>query len=69
MRPEMALLAVVADRLGVLIWMLSDSSGKTDPPPSILETLTGKREISAGFDSGEDFAAAWALLTGGKEDV
>ncbi len=65
-REEM-LLAAVADRVGHLIWMLSEDgrSGKNHPP-SLLEAISGGgREEAGGYDSGADFEAAWAAITGG----
>lgn len=61
------LLAIAADRLGHLIWMISDDGRSgNNHPPSLLEMLTGSEEIQTGFDTAEDFAAAWAAITGGE---
>ncbi len=62
------LMAVIADRLGHLIWMLSEdgASGKNHPP-SLLEALSGAEKEEAGFDTGEDFMAAWTAITGGED--
>lgn len=64
---EELLLAAVADRVGHLIWMLSEDgrSGKNHPP-SLLEVISGAgQEETGGFDSGEEFEAAWRAATGG----
>ncbi|MBQ1789732.1 MAG: hypothetical protein II008_06120 [Oscillospiraceae bacterium] len=62
---EKILLAVIADRLGHIAWMFSeDGQNGTKHPPSILEVLTGTQEQPTGFDSGEDYQAAWAAITG-----
>lgn len=64
------LLAIVADRLGNLIWMLSeDSRSGSNRPPSLLEMLTGSEQVQTGFDTAEDFDAAWAAITGGEENA
>lgn len=61
------LLAAVADRVGHLIWMLSEDGGTgNNHPPSLLEALTGAETPDPeGYDSGADFRAAWAAFTGG----
>lgn len=61
------LLAVIADRLGHLAWMFSeDGRLGSNHPPSIVEAMTGgQARAEAGFDTGRDFAAAWAAATGG----
>ena len=58
---QTALLAIIADRLGHLAWMLSeDGAAGKDHPKSILATLTGQEEPeAAGYDTGEEFLAAW----------
>lgn len=62
------LLAVIADRLGMLVWMLSENGqdGK-NRPASILDALTGRKAEKdlMGYQSGADFDAAWKRLTGG----
>lgn len=64
------LLAVVADRIGHLIWMISDDGRSgANHPPSLLEKLTGSEEIQVGYESAEDFDAAWAAITGGEENA
>ena len=62
-----ALLAVIADRLGHIAWMLSEDGRRgQNHPGSILELIIGTTsENEAGFDTGEDFMAAWAATTGG----
>lgn len=61
------LLAIIADRLGTVIWMLSEdgSTGK-NRPPSILAALTGETaaETAEGYDTADDFLAAWAAIGG-----
>ena len=68
---ETMLLAVIADRLGHIAWMFSeDGKDGKDHPPSILAALTGEETQDAGgYDSGEDFLAAWAAITGGGADA
>jgi hypothetical protein len=65
---QTAMLAVIADRLGHIAWMLSeDGAYGRNHPPSILEAMTEK-EWDEGFDDAEDFTAAWAAITGGEEN-
>ena len=62
------LMAVIADRLGHIAWMFSqDGSKGVNHPPSILAAITNKQESGngAGFETGEDFEAAWAAIAGG----
>lgn len=65
------LLAIIADRVGHIAWMLSaDGSKGRNHPPSILAALTkteGKTS-GIGFDSADDFHAAWAAI-GGDADA
>jgi len=62
------LLAVIADRLGVLIWMLSDDGRSgINRPPSLLEKLTGSEEPQVGYETAEEYEAAWAAITGGED--
>lgn len=65
------LLALIADRLGHIAWMFSeDGASGQNHPPSILAALTGTEpENGDGYDSGEDFLAAWAAITGGENDA
>lgn len=59
------LLAVIADRVGHIAWMFSeDGQNGKNHPPSLLEVLTGTTKPVEGYDTGEDFLAAWAALTG-----
>ena len=65
------LLAVIADRLGHIAWMFSeDGQHGRNHPPSILAELTEKHADRAaeGYDSAEDFLAAWAAI-GGEPDA
>lgn len=64
------LLAILADRVGHLVWMISDdgSAGKNHPP-SILAMLTGTDQPQEGYDSAEEFDAAWAAITGTGGDT
>ena len=59
------LLAIIADRVGHFAWMFSDDgqNGKNHPP-SLYKLLTGTEEPEKGFDSADDFNAAWAAITG-----
>lgn len=69
---EELLLAIIADRLGHLAWMFSEDGARgQEHPPSILAAITGReeRETGQGFDTGEDFQAAWAAITGGEGDA
>ena len=63
---QTALLAIIADRVGHIAWMFSEAGQKgRDHPASILDTLTGKTEPEAvGYDSAEDFFAAWDAAGG-----
>lgn len=63
---QTALLAIIADRLGHIAWMFSeDGSRGKNRPPSILSILTGDAEWEPeGYDSGEDFFAAWNAVGG-----
>ena len=64
------LLAVIADRLGHFAWMFSrDGEAGINHPPSIYAVLAGLNQSPDGFDSGEEFVAAWAALTGGDADA
>ncbi len=67
---ETMLLAVIADRLGHIAWMLSEDGSKgQNHPPSILSALTGTEAPDPeGYDSGEEFLAAWAAI-GGEDDA
>lgn len=64
------LLAVIADRIGTLMWMLSeDGAKKRNRPESIYAVLSGEnKKKEAGddlqrFASGEDFMKRWAAVT------
>lgn len=64
------LLAIIADRVGHIAWMFSkDGQNGKNHPPSLLDALTSATRPAEGYDTGEDFLAAWAALTGtGGED-
>ena len=66
----MALLAIIADRLGVLVWQnTADGSKGINKPKSIFDALTGKEEESSlrRYQTGKDFSAAWKDILNGKE--
>ena len=64
------LLAIIADRVGHIAWMFSpDGRDGVKHPPSILEKLIGCADPETGFDSVEDFNAAWAAITGTGGDT
>lgn len=64
------LLAIIADRIGHVAWMLSqDGQDGKNHPPSIFAALTGTDRAPDGFESGEDFEAAWTVITGGETDA
>lgn len=60
------LLAAILDRIGAFIYMLSDKT--TDPPGSVLNGMLGRTEEKElqGFESGEDFDAAWKKMARGE---
>lgn len=64
---EEMLLAIIADRLGTLVWFSSeDGEKRRNRPKSILSALIGEeeeKEVQA-FDSGKDFEAEWNEITG-----
>lgn len=67
---ETALLAIIADRLGHLAWMISEDGSKgKNHPKSILSTILGGDDEpeAEGYDSGEEFLAAWKTA-GGDEN-
>lgn len=64
---EEMLLAIIADRLGTLVWFNSEDGAKQrNRPKSILASLAGEEEEKKvqAFDSGEDFEVAWSEITG-----
>lgn len=66
---ETQLLAVIADRLGLVAWMMSEDGHRgKNRPASILDVIMRKEDPGAavGFASGEAFADAWAQITGGE---
>lgn len=70
--PQMLLLSMIADRLGILAWMQSKDGAKNrNRPPSIVEAIknaradrAAKKEI-VSFSSGDAFLAAQKRLLGG----
>lgn len=64
---ETALLATIADRLGHLAWMITEDGHKgINHPKSILTTILGgdNEPEAEGYDSGEEFLAAWNAAGG-----
>ena len=64
---QTALLAIIADRLGHIAWMFSEAGhAGRDHPPSLLAQLTGTEDEPAaeGYDTGEEFLAAWNAVGG-----
>ena len=62
---EIMLLAVIADRLGILVWHNTEDGKKgRNPPESILSGLTEQKEEDnlVKFSTGADFEAARAKL-------
>lgn len=58
---DTALLALIADGVHHLIWMLASNSDSLQKPASIYEALTGQKKSGevAGFDSGDEFLRRW----------
>ena len=70
---EEMLMAVCADRLGLLVWAnTKDGQKGRNKPKSILDVLTTDKVTSTSafkaYDSGAAFEAARAKLLGGDED-
>lgn len=64
------LLAIIADRVGHIAWMFSkDGQDGNNHPTSILAAIAGTGRAPDGFDSGEDFIAAWTAIMGGETDA
>ena len=64
------LLALIADRIGHFAWMFTkDGETGVNHPPSIFAALAGAEKAPEGFDSGEDFIAAWTAIMGGETDA
>lgn len=61
------LMAIIADRLGTLVWFETEDGRKNrNRPKSIMEMLTEKKEPEAvTFKTGADFDAAWKAITQG----
>lgn len=67
---QTALLAIIADRLGLLVWQnTADGSKGINKPKSIFDALVGKQEESSlrKYETGNDFLAAWKDILNGKE--
>lgn len=67
--PELLIEAIIADRLGTLVWINSkDGENGRNFPESIAAKLLGEdrreNDIEA-FDTAEAFEDAWARMTGG----
>ena len=58
---EIGLLALIADGVNHLIWMLASNSGELQKPVSLFETLSGTTRTGdvVGFESGEEFMRKW----------
>lgn len=65
---EQLLLAVIADRIGLLTWRLLGAAGQ--PPPSLFAALHGDAEDTdsavQSFDTPEEFMAALRAAEGGE---
>ena len=62
------LLAVIADRLGLLVWAKTeDGINGRNRPESIAAKLLGEKQAKTveSYASGEDFMAAWQSMTKG----
>ena len=58
--------AVIADRLGLLVWLKTKDGAKgRNRPESFVELLTGAASHAQGFDSPEAFEAERARIIGG----
>lgn len=56
---EMLIMAIIADRLGILAWQnTKDAQKGRNRPQSIYKLLTGKKEEAEGFATPEQFWAA-----------
>lgn len=65
---QTALLASIADRIGMVAWLNSSDGHKgINRPKSILEAIAGKCEEGdiETFDSGEEFKREWERLIAG----
>lgn len=55
---EILLMALIADELGILCWQNTEDGHKgLNPPKSIYESIVGKKQEQAGFDTPEEFMA------------
>lgn len=65
--PEDFLLAAIADRLGLLVWMQTKDGHKgRNRPRGILDELVGKGDARRmeSYRTAREFEAAWARATG-----
>lgn len=64
------LVAAAVDRLSMLCYSKTrDAQKGVNPPPSILEQLFGTEKHNDSlefFGDADEFAAAWAAITGGE---
>ena len=63
---EQTLLAIIADGVKALIFMLSKKKGKKVPESILKLLINGKNETKQfkGFESGADFERSWQKITG-----
>ncbi len=66
--PMEAMVAAAVDRLSLLVWQnTKDGADGRNKPKSILDLLLDEQEEDGqlqGFETAEDFEAAWAAKTG-----
>ena len=58
---DIALLALIADGVNHLIWMLASNSDELQKPVSLFGVLTGSADGGevTGFETGEEFMRKW----------
>ena len=58
---DIGLLALIADGVNHLIWMLASNSDELEKPASLFDILTGREKTGdvVGFESGEEFIKKW----------
>lgn len=62
--PEVMILSAIVDRLSILVWhQTEDGLRGINPPKLLLESMT--EEKTEGFDTVEDFEAAYQKVFGG----